>query len=164
MKDILEPLAMIPGVRLAAMISMDGVPICALDGVSKRTDSAMDRALRASAEDLTVFAGLAAAWFHDATRAIGPLSWDDPGRVVLSATRGTLVLAIGPGAAVLVVLEHGVTPEELRVPMDGAVGRMHRMLRGMGRTDGQSYAPTDGEPPAALPAASDQPSRSPAGS
>lgn len=164
MKDVLEPLAVIPGVRLAAMISMDGVPICALDGVSKRTDSAMDRALRASAGDLTVFAGLAAAWLHDATRAIGPLSWDNPGRVVLSATRGTLVLNVGPGAAVLVLLENGVAPEEVRVPMDGAIGRMHRMLKGIGRAVGQPYASTDGEPPAALPAATDQPSRSPAGS
>ena len=36
MREVLEPLALIPGVRMTAMISGDGVPIATLEGQSER--------------------------------------------------------------------------------------------------------------------------------
>ena len=74
----------------------------------------------------------AAGWLGDVQRATGPLSWSSPKRVVLGGTRGALVLCAGPGAVLLVVVEHGVSPEDLKVPMDGVVARMQRKLRNMG--------------------------------
>ena len=38
-----------------------------------------------------------------------------------------------PGAVLLVLLDRGMRPEELRLPMEGAVARMQRVLRSMGK-------------------------------
>ena len=43
MKDVLEPLALIPGVRLAGLISGDGVPIAIVDGVGRRNETPSER-------------------------------------------------------------------------------------------------------------------------
>jgi len=138
--EILEPLALIPGVRLAALISQDGMPIALCEGNRPKEDTE-ERDAVAAAEDLHAFAGLAAGWLTEMGRAVAPLSWEDPTRVVLKATRGALILQCGPGAVLLTVLEHGVAPEELRVPMEGAVARMSRLLRGMGGRKGESNTP-----------------------
>lgn len=127
MKDILDPLTEIAGVRLAALISHDGVPI-ALVGEDQPGQADTDEAFR----DFQAFAAVAAGWLNDVQRATAPLSWASPQRLVLSGTRGALVMCAGPGAVLLVVLEHGVSPEDLKVPMDGVVARMQRKLRNMG--------------------------------
>ena len=52
----------------------------------------------------------------------------------MRGSQGALVMLQGPGAVLLTVLEHGTTPEEVRVPMEGAVARMQRKLRSLGRS------------------------------
>jgi predicted regulator of Ras-like GTPase activity (Roadblock/LC7/MglB family) len=130
MKQVLEPLVRIPGVRLAALISDDGVPVAVLHNQGQEREAKEKDAIEA-AEDFHSYAGLAAGWLSEATRAVGPLSWDAPQRIVLRATRGTLVTHIGPGVVLLVVLDQGLRAEELRIPMESATQRMHRLLRSM---------------------------------
>ncbi len=125
MKAVLDPLAHIPGVRLAALISVDGVPIATAEATREgETASMIDQD-----EELNSYTALAAGWLADVTRSCSQLSWDSPLRAVLQATHGTLVLHNAPGAIVLAVLERGVPYEELRVPIEGAIGRMQRLLR-----------------------------------
>lgn len=133
MKPVLEPLVRIPGVRLAALISDDGVPVAVLHNPGHGGEGKEEDVIQA-AEEFHSYAGLAAGWLSEAARAVGPLSWDTPRRVVLRATRGTLVTHIGPGVVLLVVLDQGARAEDLRIPMDSATARMHRLLRST-RTD-----------------------------
>ncbi|MFT5051063.1 MAG: putative regulator of Ras-like GTPase activity (Roadblock/LC7/MglB family) [Chlamydiales bacterium] len=143
MKEVLEPLVRIPGVRIAAIISADGVPVALMDGQEPSTPGT-DCVAAAGGEE--AFAGLCAGWLAQLRQSVDPLSWDAPRRVVMRATRGAIVIHEGPGAILLVILEHGAVPEELRVPMEGAASRMLRLLRQLS------------EAPAARRAASTQPS------
>lgn len=145
MKQVLEPLARVPGVRVAMLTSDDGVPIAVRGKVAAATDVKDAPAFGDSAEDLNALAGLAAGWLNELTRAVAPLSWNAPRRIVLSATRGTMILLHGPGAVLLVLLQCGMHPEELRLPMDAALNRMQRVLRGMGNGASQSSAPEQNE-------------------
>ena len=147
MKEVLDQLLLIPGVRLAATISLDGVPICVLEGRRQRPG-----AEKSTVDEQQAFAAISAAWLDEVSQTLAQLSWNRPSRVVMRGTRGTLVMQRGPGAVLLTVLEHGVAAEELRVPMEGAVKRMERVLRGMSADggEGQSSENTEG-PPAALP-------------
>jgi predicted regulator of Ras-like GTPase activity (Roadblock/LC7/MglB family) len=128
MKRVLEPLTRIPGIRLAAVISKDGVLVASYSGDEATNGGGTD--------EVNSFAALAAGWLGEMHRAVSPLAWDVPRRVVLRATRGALVLHQGPGSLLVVVLEHGISPEDVRVPMEGAVARMHRLLRGLGEAGG----------------------------
>ncbi len=134
MKGILDPLALIPGVRMTALISEDGVPIVTARGAS-RTQEEGDPQNIDHDDVLNSFTALAAGWLGEISRAVGQLSWSAPSRVVLKATQGEMVLQKAPGAVVLVVLERGVTAEELRVPMEGAIARMHRVLRNISQAN-----------------------------
>ena len=120
------PLAMIPGVRIASLISEDGVPIICTRGVHAKGEDGLPID---HDDELNGFTALASGWFGDLRRAVARISWSSPRRVVLRATKGELVLLQAPTAVVLVVLERGVAAEELRVPMEGALARMHRHLR-----------------------------------
>ena len=133
MKEILEPLARVSGVRVAMLASPDGVPIAVRGRVPAEEEQADAPAFGDSAEDLNALAGLAAGWFSDMGRSVAPLSWSAPRRVVLQATRGTMVLLEAQDAVLLVLLQTGTQAEELRLPMDAALKRMERVLRGMGR-------------------------------
>ena len=136
MNELLEPLTLIAGIRLAAMISEDGVPISLQLGAScSGTDQ--DEAFA----DFQAFAAIAAGWRSDLQRSIGPLSWEAPQRLLLTGTRGAVVMCACPGAMLLVVLEHGVSPSEVKVPMDGVVARMERKLRSMGSARAASTSP-----------------------
>lgn len=130
MKEVLDPLIRIPGVRFAAVISSDGVPVALLEG---RGTSGQDTDFVAAAGDQEAFAGLCAGWLAELKHIVAPLSWESPRRVVMRASRGAIVIHEGPGAILLVVLEHGAVPEELRVPMEGAASRMQRLLRQLGQ-------------------------------
>lgn len=121
MKHILEPLARIAGVRTAALITTDGVPITVQGRAAPRGGG--------EAGELDALAALAAGWVGDVNRATAPLAWDAPRHLVLRAVRGTLVAMQAPGALLVVVLESGASAEELRLPMEAAVGRMLRHLR-----------------------------------
>jgi len=126
LKEVLEPLVRIPGVRFAAIISADGVPVALIEG---EANSDQDTDFVSAAGDQEAFAGLCAGWLAELKHSVAPLSWESPRRVVMRATRGAIVIYEGPGAILLVVLEHGAVPEELRVPMEGAASRMQRLLR-----------------------------------
>lgn len=127
MKRILEPLAQIPGVRMALLVAPDGVPVVVRNAQEGPADSGADVSFAAaSAESL---AALATGWLGELERATGPLSWASPQRVVLRAARGSLVMAHAPGSLLLVIIDPRMSPEELRLPMEAAVVRMHRLLR-----------------------------------
>jgi predicted regulator of Ras-like GTPase activity (Roadblock/LC7/MglB family) len=127
--EILEPLGLVPGVRIAVLVSPDGVPVVVRgrEPAAAADAEGVDRALRDENPDS--LAALAIGWLSTLARSVAPLSWEPPRRVVLRAARGTLVMTHAPGAVLLVVLERGTSPEDLRLPMDGAVARMQRILR-----------------------------------
>jgi len=141
-KDILQPLAKIPGVRMAALISEDGVPIASTRGVHATLDESMplDRD-----DELIAFTALASGWHADLRRAAARLSWNPPRRMILRASKNELVLLQAPTSVVLVVLERGASAEDLRVPMEGALARMQRLLREMAG-DHEPDAPADSTP------------------
>ena len=147
MKEILEPLSQLPGVRVAALITHDGVPV-ALPGVEAaelaRTEGRREGAPYSDADAL---AALSAGLLDELARGIALLSGPAPRRVVLKGARGTLIMLQTSGAVLLVVLKAGLAPEELRLPMEGAAARIQRVLRGMG---GLASVP-DPSPPSALP-------------
>lgn len=156
MKEILEPLALIPGVRMAALISEDGVPITTTAGAHRKRDADEPQQPIDRDEQLNGFTALAASWVDDMRRAVGQLAWAAPRRMVLRATMGELVLQQAPNAVVLVVLERGVTAEELRVPIDGAIARMQRVLRSLGqRRESPPPLPVQAQPPGPFPAAAE---------
>jgi predicted regulator of Ras-like GTPase activity (Roadblock/LC7/MglB family) len=127
LKRILEPLALIPGVRMALVVAHDGVPVV----VKNVSDGASDRTLDATlaSETAESLSALAAGWLAELERSIAPLTWDSPQRVVLRAARGSLVITHAPGALLLVIADQRMSPEELRLPMEAAVARMQRLLR-----------------------------------
>jgi predicted regulator of Ras-like GTPase activity (Roadblock/LC7/MglB family) len=154
-KQLIEPLTRIPGVRTAALLSKDGVLIAmhrspdSLMRNPQRQDITGDDAVVGDASiDPNALAGLATGWISEITRAVSPLSWQTPARIVLRAARGTMIIADAPGAVLCIVLESGMHPEELRLPMEVTVARMQRHLRDMGaRSGGDASA----QPRAALP-------------
>jgi predicted regulator of Ras-like GTPase activity (Roadblock/LC7/MglB family) len=124
-KHILEPLTRVAGVRIAALITSDGVPITVHQAPRRRRDEQSDAApgSAAGADDVSELAGLATSWIGEVSRAVAPLSWDAPKELVLRAARGTLIVKQAPRALLLVMAE------ELRLPMQVAVARMERHLR-----------------------------------
>ncbi len=190
MRNILDPLAHIPGVRVAAIISPDGVPIDVRanepmrgtdsgsnesaknaararenarhaaqdDGESAQSKLAADEslaehaALEFGAEDINALAALTSSWISEISRAVAPLSWDVPKRLVLGASRGTLVVVQVPRALLVVVIEAGVRPEELRLPMGVAIARMERHLRAVELRSGNGkLRPSTSEPNGIFP-------------
>jgi predicted regulator of Ras-like GTPase activity (Roadblock/LC7/MglB family) len=141
LQEALAPLAEMAGVRFAALVTADGVPI-ALPG-----RGVGQAEFGAEADEL---AGLAAGWLTDTTRQTAPLSWPAPRRLVLEAARGTLVLQQSAGAVLLVIARPGLNPEDLRLPMEGAGARVERAQRGPAASPpGESRAGR--EPPAGRP-------------
>ncbi|HUR28031.1 MAG TPA: hypothetical protein VM509_07585, partial [Planctomycetota bacterium] len=146
-KRLLEPLAQLPGVSMVLLVAHDGVPVIVRNAGPTAAEGASEVAFAAaSAESL---AALAAGWLSELERSIGPLSWGSPQRVVLRAARGSLVMTHAPGALLLVIIDPRMSAEEVRLPMEAAVGRMHRLLR----SSQESAAPETGsDVGAALPA------------
>ena len=122
MRALLEPLATVPGVQIAMLVSEDGVPIV-VRGETRQEGAE-------SVDDAEVLAGLTASWIHDVCRAVAPISWNTPRHLVLRASRGTLIAMQAPRALLVVVIGRGVQPRELRLPMESAIVRMERELRG----------------------------------
>ncbi|MEZ6014199.1 MAG: hypothetical protein R3F49_03730 [Planctomycetota bacterium] len=147
MKEVLEPLTRVSGVRQVAIVSSDGVPVVVLDRASRSGDF-IDRSFGQSGKpgaqriDPSSFGALAAGWAEELARAVAPMAWDAPWRIALVASQGTLVVQQGPGAMVLVVLEVGTPPEALAIPLDGTVARMERLLKSLGRHAEAQDAPS----------------------
>jgi predicted regulator of Ras-like GTPase activity (Roadblock/LC7/MglB family) len=170
MKQILEPLARIPGVRSAALITPDGVPICthhahpqskAAPGSARQGDASepIEAEDTDAADDGEALAALAASWVSDVARAAAPLSWSEPARLVLRAARGSLVIVQAPGALLLVVLEGGTSSEDLRLPMEIVVSRLQRHLRSL---RDESVAGSSSTAPVANPTMAPSSARPPA--
>ena len=123
MKEVLAPLSAQPGVRIAVLVTADGVPVVVR---GRASDSRPGDEFVERAESL---AALAAGWLNGLSRAVAPLSWNPPERVVLKATRGTIVMVQAPGSVLLALIDEGARPEDLRLPMQGAVARIQRILR-----------------------------------
>ena len=167
MKQILEPIACIASVRAAALITIDGVPICVYNAPS-RSNGAQPSAKRNDAnepaestesdgvDEAQALAALAASWVSEVARAAAPLSWPEPQRFVLRAARGTLVITQAPGALLVVVLQGGALSEELRLPMEIVVSRLQRHLRST-RSDSPLQSATDFAPQPNLQAQVDAP-------
>lgn len=126
MKDVLGPITIIPGVRFAAVVSLDGVPISYLRGEQVQGDSRCREEITA---EFHAFGALAASCVAEFDRAGSQIQWTPSSRIVLEATRGVLVVHRAPRALLLTVLEHGVSAAEVSVPMSGAIARMERSLR-----------------------------------
>ncbi len=157
MKQFLETLARIPGVRTAALATPDGVPIWHLSqpASGRGQASAAQSGARSEGEaahgpDVHALAALATSWVAEVSRSTSPLSWESPRRLVLRAARGTLIVQDAPGAILVVLLEGGVRPEDLRLPMDSVVARMQRHLRAIERPDAP-HAQGPAGVPGALP-------------
>lgn len=146
MKRTLEPLAQIPGVRMALLVAHDGVPVVVKNALDGAPEGSPEASL--AGETAESLAALAAGWLSDLERSVGPLSWGAPQRVVLRAARGALVMTHAPGALLLVMVDQRMSPEELRLPMEAAVARMQRLLRP--RSDVES-SPRDTAPEGAMP-------------
>jgi len=135
-RALLEPLATVPGVQIAMLVSEDGVPIVVRGEARQEGQESVD--------DAEVLAGLTASWIADVCRAVAPISWNTPRHLVLRASRGTLIAMQAPRALLVVVIGRGVQPRELRLPMESAIARMEREIRGGNqRASGATPAPAD---------------------
>lgn len=169
MKHILEPLTRVAGVRTAALITADGVPIAVHEAPRRsRAEVRGEKPESANggsgaADDLNELAGLATSWISEVARAVAPLSWEAPRELVLRAARGTLIVKQAPRALLLVVIDGGMKAEELRLPMQVAVARMERHLRDLDLKNTATSLDVD-QPPGIFPAQSTSPnSRAQAG-
>ena len=157
MKKILDPLADIPGVRRAMLISKDGVPITHLTNEDElgRVDP---RPWADSSEDLSAFAGMAASLLVEIKRSVDPLSWSAPQRIEMRAARGTLVLVQVERATLTVELVRGMAPEELRLPIESVVARLQRVLARESKTNKVAEVTEEHESlPGPLPGSIEQP-------
>lgn len=146
MIEVLEPLALQPGVLFASLVSTDGVPVAVPGTRAMRSEE------HALFRDAEAMAALTAGWLDELSSSLGLLSCDAPRRVVLRAARGTLLLLRTSGAVLLVMIEVGLGPDELWLPMEGVAARIQRILRGMGETSVAEQL----DPPGALPGGSDR--------
>ena len=132
--DSLEPLGELPGVDLVMLVTDDGVPI-ALVGVDSGGAESGDETDAAAIPSMgrgDALAALAVGWLNELKLATAPLSWGEPQRIVMRCARGSIVMRRTRGAILLLLLAQGVSPEDVRLSMDGAVARIERSLRNMG--------------------------------
>jgi len=134
--DTIQVLADQPGVDLVMLLSDVGVPIATVRG-SARRDGAGETDPEAMGKD-DALAAMATGWLNDLRLAVGPLSWDEPTRIVMRCARGVLAMRRTRGAVLLVRLMRGLSPEDVRLPMEGVVKRIERSLSGMGRRGASS--------------------------
>lgn len=163
MIDMLEPLADLPGVELVMLVTHDGVPV-AVPGRSSRQDPEEGEGMQALGKEDGIGA-CAVGWLNELAYAVAPLSWGCPGRVVLRCARGVLVMRRARSAVLMVLLSRGLSPEDVRLSMDGTVARIERGLRGMGResTSAGAGSPvvdskqpqTNTDPPGPIPSRTD---------
>lgn len=163
MKRVLDPLAHVPGIRRAVLISKDGVPITHI--LSAQAGERSGEVHRDTADDLSAFAGMATGLLTEVHRSVDPMSWEDPERLVLRGARGTLVLHVTERVTLAVELERGMAPEELRLPMESVLDRLRRSLARKSARPEESHfeGEREGEePPAPLPAQDPEPDDPPA--
>ena len=143
MIEVLEPLAALPGVELSMLVTPDGMPIA----VAHRRDAVEEEG--SSALKGEALAALAIGWSNELRLATAPLSWSEPTRAVLRCARGSIVMRRMRGAVLLLVLGRGVSPEDVRLSMDGTVARIERSLRGSDDRSSSTHATSN--PPGPIP-------------
>ena len=152
--EALRPLANQPGVELVMLLSQDGVPIAVVtrpDGdEADPKDEEPAAALGALSKD-DALAAITAGWLNDLRLAVGPLSWDEPERIIMRCARGALVMRRMRGAVLMVRVQRGLSPEDVRLPMEGVVARIERSLSGMGRTPASPSDQSNTQPPGLVP-------------
>lgn len=121
MIDALESLSRSPGVRLAALVTTDGVPVAVPGDESRAGDV-----------DVDAVAAVASHWLDELGRTLGGLTMAAPTHAVLSAARGTLLLMHSPGSVLIALADPSVDRVELRLQMEAAVARIGRSLRSLG--------------------------------
>jgi predicted regulator of Ras-like GTPase activity (Roadblock/LC7/MglB family) len=144
-KAAIAPLAALPGVALAMLVSQDGVPIV-MPG-SHKLEDATQRNSETHFDDAEALAALAAGWISDISRAAAPISWNPPRYLVLRAARGSLLAMQVPRARIIVVLGPGMRPADFRLPMEAAAARMERGLRAGGQRAGLAAGTAPGPTP-----------------
>ncbi len=126
MNEVLDPLMRIPGVRCVVLSTPDGVPIASAGNVA--LEGAPEAELE-SGRSADALCGLVAGWLASLGPSLGLVAWDLPGRIVLRSSRGAFVVRRGPNAFLIAQLEPGAQPEDLRLPMEGALSRLQRVAR-----------------------------------
>lgn len=141
MREVLDMLTQEPGVKQAAVISGDGVPVCVLErgsfthGEFVESTTSNEATLEGQRIDPASLVALAAAFVDDVVRAVGQLAWELPRRITLRSSQGTLIVQQGPHSHVMVVVDPGLAPELFTLPLESAVERLNRLLRDLGRFD-----------------------------
>jgi hypothetical protein len=142
MRDVLDSVIGLLGVRVAAIFSNDGLALCILEAdaatgawLDITSCAAPSDAAERDRVDATSIVAFAASWIDDLARTSGGVGWEFEKRFSMVASEGSLVIQLGPGANVLAVLEPEVDPRSVSLPMEVAVERLQRLLREMGRSD-----------------------------
>ena len=159
---MLEPLAELPGVELVMLVTHDGVPVAVPGRAAREGDDAENNLVLGKEDGI---GACAVGWLNELAYAVAPLSWGDPVRVVLRCARGVLVMRRARSAVLMVLLSRGLSPEDVRLSMDGTVARIERGLRGMGRESTSTGATspavdskqthTTSDPPGPIPSRTD---------
>ena len=149
MIPFIEPLSRLPGVEFVLLFSHDGVPIAHANGTSETPHE----------ESLAALTG---SWLNDIAFAVAPLGWHSPERACLRGTRGTIVLRRSESACLVVRLRREASPEDVRLPMDGALSRIERARQGRSKNAASaaselssSSTESSTEPPAPIPSRRD---------
>lgn len=146
MINALEPLVDLPGVELAMLATIDGVPIASCGRRSDAYAQQNPGNERSKGND-DAMAAMALSWLGELQSSTSPLSWGDTERVQLGCARGSLMMQRCRRAVLLIVLGPGVSAEDVRLPMAGVVARIERSNKSSAptKTSGQP------NPPGALP-------------
>ena len=152
--EALRPLANQPGVELVMLLSQDGVPIAVVtrpDGnEAVPEDEEPIAGLGAMGKD-DALAAITAGWLNDLRLAVGPLSWEEPERIIMRCARGALVMRRMRGAVLLVRVQRGLSPEDVRLPMEGVVARIERSRSAMGRASASPSDQSNTQPAGPIP-------------
>jgi len=126
--------------------TVDGVPIASC---GPRSDSArsLSHSNEVSAGNDDSLAAMALNWLGELQSSTSPLGWGESERVLLRCARGSLLMQRCRGAVLVVMLARGVSSDDIRLPMAGAVARIERS----NRSSAQAPTPVQPNPAGALP-------------
>jgi predicted regulator of Ras-like GTPase activity (Roadblock/LC7/MglB family) len=145
MKQLLDPLLHVPGVRAAGFIGRDGLSVA---WTARPSDT------NELTQDLEGLGALASGWIAELTRSSAPLSWDAPVRAVLRAARGTLIVQEAPRLYLVVLIDGGASAEDLRLPMEACTARLARHMKSLDGGELRDLAPAlPRQPNASIPPA-----------
>lgn len=134
MREILQDLNSIPGVRGSAIVMSDGVVIASELSTGADADS---------------YSALASSLLAQINKSIPKLQLGKLRRAMIAATRGRFAINDIGGAWLIVELERDIDSGQLELEIESAAGRLRRRIR-MGRIDSpQPALPMDAKVAAA---------------